>query len=90
LRTHTSRAFTAGFATSANANWFRDLSDARFQIARWRGDYNEARPHTNLDGLTPRNMRIRSSRTNTMKLDRTALSLSLEATPHKGEDQSQK
>jgi putative transposase len=36
-----------------NANWFRDISDARFQIERWRRDYNEARPHTSLGGLTP-------------------------------------
>lgn len=36
-----------------NANWFRDVSDARFQIELWRRDYNNARPHTSLGGRTP-------------------------------------
>lgn len=36
-----------------NANWFRDITDAKFQIEQWRRDYNEARPHTSLGGLTP-------------------------------------
>jgi putative transposase len=35
------------------AHWFGTLTDARFQIERWRQDYNEVRPHTSLDGRTP-------------------------------------
>lgn len=37
-----------------NANWFLSLSDARRKIERWRRDYNEARPHSSLGYLTPR------------------------------------
>jgi len=36
------------------AHWFLDLVDAGFQIERWRRDYNEARPHSSLGNLTPR------------------------------------
>ena len=35
------------------AHWFLTLEDARFQIERWRRDYNEARPHSSLSGHTP-------------------------------------
>lgn len=36
-----------------SANWFVDLADARFQIERWRRDYNEVRPHSSLGNQTP-------------------------------------
>jgi putative transposase len=36
-----------------NQSWFRTLADAQFQIARWRHQYNTARPHRALGGLTP-------------------------------------
>jgi putative transposase len=36
-----------------SAHWFDTLTDARFQIERWRQDYNEVRPHTSLAGRTP-------------------------------------
>lgn len=36
-----------------SAHWFETLVDARFQIERWRQDYNEVRPHTSLAGRTP-------------------------------------
>lgn len=36
-----------------SANWFLDLADARFQIERWRQDYNEVRPHGSLGNQTP-------------------------------------
>jgi putative transposase len=36
-----------------NENWFISLKDARDIIENWRKDYNEARPHGSLSGLTP-------------------------------------
>jgi putative transposase len=36
-----------------NENWFLSLKHAREVIEAWRKDYNEARPHSSLDGLTP-------------------------------------
>ena len=36
-----------------NTNWFYGLEDARETITEWLEDYNERRPHSSLDGLTP-------------------------------------
>jgi putative transposase len=36
-----------------SGNWFLSLADARDVIEAWRKDYNSARPHTSLGGLTP-------------------------------------
>lgn len=36
-----------------NANWFANVLEARAIIDTWRDDYNEHRPHSSLDGLTP-------------------------------------
>jgi putative transposase len=36
-----------------NANWFRNLFDARRRIACWREDYNSSRPHSSLAYRTP-------------------------------------
>ena len=36
-----------------NTNWFLSLDDAREKIEIWRRDYNEWRPHSSLDNLTP-------------------------------------
>jgi putative transposase len=36
-----------------NTNWFYGLEHAREVIAAWLDDYNERRPHSSLDGLTP-------------------------------------
>ncbi len=36
-----------------NENWFLSLKHAREVIEEWRKDYNEARPHSSLAGLTP-------------------------------------
>ena len=36
-----------------NANWFLSLEDAREKIEIWRRDYNDWRPHSSLDNLTP-------------------------------------
>jgi putative transposase len=36
-----------------NTNWFLSLEDAEEKIESWRRDYNEWRPHSSLDNLTP-------------------------------------
>ena len=36
-----------------NVSWFRNLFDARRQIAAWRKHYNQLRPHSSLDYRTP-------------------------------------
>jgi len=36
-----------------NANWFLSLDDAKTKIDAWRTYYNESRPHSALDWLTP-------------------------------------
>jgi putative transposase len=36
-----------------NTNWFLSLEDAREKIEDWRREYNEWRPHSSLDNLTP-------------------------------------
>jgi len=36
-----------------NTNWFLSLEDAREKIETWRREYNEWRPHSSLDNLTP-------------------------------------
>lgn len=36
-----------------NTHWFKSLLDSRVTIEAWRRDYNEARPHSSLGGLTP-------------------------------------
>jgi putative transposase len=37
-----------------NVCWFQNLFDARAKISAWRREYNEERPHSSLDYLTPR------------------------------------
>jgi putative transposase len=36
-----------------NAHWFLSLKDAKDKIEIWRKDYNEYRPHSSLNKLTP-------------------------------------
>lgn len=36
-----------------NINWFLSLSDAREKIESWRDEYNNFRPHSSLENLTP-------------------------------------
>jgi putative transposase len=36
-----------------NANWFTSLADARRKIEAWRQDYNQERPHSSLNYLSP-------------------------------------
>jgi putative transposase len=37
-----------------NVNWFLSIEDAREKIEMWREEYNEFRPHSSLENLTPR------------------------------------
>jgi putative transposase len=41
-----------------NQHWFRSLADARQIVEDWRLDYNQARPHSALRGLTPEEYRL--------------------------------
>ncbi len=36
-----------------SVNWFLSLQDAREKIESWRNEYNEFRPHSSLNDLTP-------------------------------------
>jgi hypothetical protein len=36
-----------------NAHWFLSLEDATEKIEAWRTEYNEFRPHSSLNDLTP-------------------------------------
>ncbi|TKR53235.1 transposase, partial [Allopusillimonas ginsengisoli] len=36
-----------------NDNWFTSLCEARVLIESWRQDYNQTRPHSSLNNLTP-------------------------------------
>lgn len=36
-----------------NEHWFADVSEARDIIEHWRVDYNEVRPHSSLQNMTP-------------------------------------
>jgi putative transposase len=50
-----------------NEHLFTSLRHARHLIAAWRDDYNHHRPHTSLDGLTPREFLNRSVKDQTLK-----------------------
>lgn len=43
-----------------NEHLFRGLADARRILEAWRADYNHARPHTSLGGMTPKEFATRS------------------------------
>ena len=45
-----------------NEHLFDGLADARRIITSWRADYNDERPHTSLDGLTPSEFAIANQR----------------------------
>jgi putative transposase len=57
--TPTNNAFVEAFdarprAECLNASWFLSLADAKQRIEEWRRHYNEERPHSALENLTPR------------------------------------
>src|SRR3989338_1079967 len=47
-------SFNATFRKDClNQNWFYSLQEAKEEIEKWRLDYNEYRPHSSLEDLTP-------------------------------------
>ena len=63
--TPTDNAFAESFNASIrkellNASWFTSLVDARESMNSWRKEYNEDRPHTSLQNLTPQEYVARS------------------------------
>lgn len=47
-------SFNATFRKDClNQNWFYTLEEAKREIENWRLEYNEFRPHSSLDDLTP-------------------------------------
>jgi putative transposase len=60
-----------------NQHWFRSLADARQIVEEWRQDYNQARPHSALGGLTPEEYRLRTMKTEEGYIAPGLLSLSL-------------
>ncbi len=47
-------SFNATFRKDClNQNWFYTLEEAKEEIEKWRLDYNEYRPHSSLEDLTP-------------------------------------
>ena len=47
-------SFNATFRKDClNQNWFYTLEEAKQEIEKWRLEYNEFRPHSSLDDLTP-------------------------------------
>ena len=36
-----------------NEHWFETLAQARYEIAKWRTDFNEVRPHSSCERLPP-------------------------------------
>lgn len=36
-----------------NVHWFESLHEAKMTLEAWRRDYNESRPHSSLNDLTP-------------------------------------
>lgn len=59
-----------------NTNWFLSLEDAKEKIEAWRKDYNEWRPHSSLDNMTPMQYceeQVVHQRNNTLVLTGTTL-----------------
>ncbi len=44
-----------------NQHWFRNLSEAKNIIEDWRREYNQVRPHSSLDNLTPQEYAMKLS-----------------------------
>ena len=42
-----------------NQNWFMSLEHARRVIEEWRIEYNQERPHSSLENLTPNEFRLK-------------------------------
>jgi len=49
-----------------NANWFATMTDARQKIEAWRQEYNNERPHSSLNYLSPSEFAVRMSSARTV------------------------
>jgi len=51
-----------------NTNWFLSIEDAQDKLEAWRMDYNQYRPHSSLDNMTPeafaRSMAVEANKPN--------------------------
>jgi putative transposase len=45
-----------------NVSWFQNLFDAKRKIAEWRREYNQERPHSSLEYLTPNEYAARNAK----------------------------
>lgn len=52
-----------------NVHWFLSLDDAREKIEKFRVEYNEFRPHSSLDNLTPNEYAMLSNTEKTSSMD---------------------
>ena len=52
-----------------NIHWFLSLDDAREKIEKFRVEYNEFRPHSSLDNLTPNEYAMLSNTEKTSSMD---------------------
>lgn len=48
-------------AECLNQHWFRNVPEAKELIENWRLDYNQVRPHSSLDNLTPEEYALKLS-----------------------------
>jgi len=48
-------------AECLNQHWFRNIPEAKELIEGWRLDYNQVRPHSSLDNLTPEEFALKLS-----------------------------
>ena len=48
-------------AECLNQHWFKNLSEAKEIIENWRSEYNQVRPHSSLNNLTPEEYALKLS-----------------------------
>ena len=63
----TQNAYVEGFNSKLReeclcVSWFQNLFEARRIIASWRNDYNQRRPHSSLNYMTPSEFAAKASR----------------------------
>jgi putative transposase len=56
-----------------NAHWFQTIEEARQRIEQWRKEYNNYRPHSSLDNLTPAEYALKHEPAGTSKTKKITL-----------------